>query len=796
MRTWNLTANDPGAYTIAADARCGPTDYANDHIWELSLAGGEPPALALKTTYGLRARNLRLFPRFVEGDTAVSDPENFVEQPSVQRFYPNYLALTCSPYTGIDVSLEYWVPESQVIAGRVRIKNSRLSARQLCFEWGAMLSAATEGERMAPQEMEAVTVLCGQTDGLAPVLFMTGGPQFGSGPFPALAIDIELPTGGERIYTWVMVSLENHEESFAAARSIAARPWEKEIARLDVLNAGLIDIETGDPDWDAAFALTQKNAFGLLVGPTDQLPQTSYVISRQPDHGHSSSGDGSDHAYLWSGQTPLETDFLVSMMLPAAPKIAAGLLANFLSIQKQSGFIDWKPGLAGQRGGVMATPILAHLAWKIYQATEDRQFLDLIYPNLLKAVQAWFDSAQDRDGDGIPEWNHLMQSGLDEHPIFSPWQEWSQGADISQSESPALCALLYNEIQTLVKMAHVLERTGSIPSLVSLGDNLVSAIEASWDESASMYRVWDRETHLSPSREVLAEHYGPGEIFLQRSFDQPVRLLISITGIDTTPRQINLFIHGAGTSGQNRVERITEEQFPWRLRQSSATSQRVYAQLEYIEIRDIGPNDLVRVEVIGLACQDYSLFLPLCAGIPTQERADQIIRQALLDPDRYWRNFGLPVCPLQATEAETHPCANTSILWSSLLGKGLVNYGYRREAAELVNRLMTAIISNLKKHQAFAHSYNVETGAGVGERNALQGLAPLSLFLETLGVRLISPSKVALEGHNPFPWPVTIKYRGLTILREDKKTRVTFPGGQTAVVKNPDPHIVELDKLR
>nr|MBC8496696.1 hypothetical protein [Chloroflexota bacterium] len=144
----------------------------------------------------------------------------------------------------------------------------------------------------------------------------------------------------------------------------------------------------------------------------------------------------------------------------------------------------------------------------------------------------------------------------------------------------------------------------------------------------------------------------------------------------------------------------------------------------------------------------------------------------------------------------SHPCANTSILWSSLLGKGLVNYGYRRETAELVNRLMTAIISNLKKHHAFAQSYNVETGAGVGERNALQGLAPLSLFLETLGVRLIFPSKVALEGHNPFPWPVTIKYRGLTILREDKKTRVTFPGGQTAVVENPDPHIVELDKLR
>ncbi len=793
MRTWNLTVNDPGAYTLAADARCGPTDYANDHIWELALSGGEPAALAIRTTFGLRARNLRLFPRFVEGDNAVSDPEKFAEIPSIKRFNPNYLALQCLPFTGIDVSIEYWVPDSHSIAGRVRIKNSRLSARQLGFEWGAMLSAATEGERMSPQEIEAATVLCGQTDGLAPVLFMTGGPKSSSGPFPALAIEMDLPVGGERQFVWVLASCETHAESFAHARSIAALPWDKEIARLDVLYDSLIDIETGDPDWDAAFALAQKNALGLLMGSTDHLPQLSFVSSRLPDHGYSPKRDGSDHSHLWSGQTPLETDFLVGMLIPASPKIAAGLLANFLSIQKQSGFIDWKPGLAGQRGGVMATPILANLAWKIYQATEDQQFLGFVYPNLLKAIQAWFDSEQDRDGDGIPEWAHLMQSGLEEHPTFSLWQEWSQGAEITLSESPALCALLYNEIQILIKIATLLERTGAIPALHSLADNLVSAVEASWDENACMYRVWDRETHLSPSRETLAEQVGSGEIYFQQSFDQPVRLLISITGIDTTPRQLNLFIHGAGPSGQNRVERFSEDQFSWRIRNSTVTSQRVYGYLEYIEIRNIGPNDLVRVEVVDFSFQDYSLFLPLFANIPSQERADQIIRKALLSPERFWRTFGIPFCPSNSAENESHASAHTSILWSSLIGTGLLNYGYRKEAAELVNRLMEAVIENLKKHKAFAQSYHTENGAGVGERNALQGLAPLSLFLETLGVRLISPRKVALEGSNPFPWPVTIKYRGLTILRQEGKTRVTFPGGQTAVVKRPEPHIVELD---
>ena len=72
-------------------------------------------------------------------------------------------------------------------------------------------------------------------------------------------------------------------------------------------------------------------------------------------------------------------------------------------------------------------------------------------------------------------------------------------------------------------------------------------------------------------------------------------------------------------------------------------------------------------------------------------------------------------------------------------------------------------------------------------------MAPLGLFLETLGVRLISPTRVALSGSNPFPWPVTVKYRGLSVFRQSDKTMVIFPGGQTVNVNKPDPQVVSLE---
>ena len=793
-KTWNLDPDGPGAYTIAADARCGPTDYTNDHIWELALAGGEPPSLSLNTTFGLRARNFSLFPRFVEGDTTISDPEAFNAPVVVQKFYPNYLQVAFSPSTGIDVQLEYWVPESHAVAGRVKIKNNRLAERHLRFEWTALLSPIGEGQRMAPREIEAVSVLAGQTSGLSPVVFMRGGAYLSPGPFPALAIDLELLAGSERSLVWTAAALEDPQASFEKARQIAARPWDGEISRLDIQNEGLIQVETGIPSWDAAFALAQKNAFGLLVGPTEQLPSRSFVLSRNPDQGFSARGDGSDYTHMWCGQPALETNLLIDFLLPSNPELAQGFLENFLATQQSSGFVDWKPGLGGQRSGLMATPILAHIAWKIYQVKEDKGLLKQIYPKLLSALQHWFTEEQDRDGDGLPEWTRLTQAGLDSHRTFSQWETWSQGAEISQSESPALCALLFNEIETLLKMARILERTEPIPALQALADNLRSALDAAWSEQTSLYHYWDRSSHFSPEGKVLGYRRGPGEIYLQHTFEQPARLVLSIQGAEESPRQATVFLHGTNKDGKDRIERIDETQFQWRMQKSYVTSQWAYASLEYVDVQHIQPDDYVQVEVIDLACQDYSLFLPLWAQIPSQERADALIRNALLNPERFWQRYGIPLCPTKEEDQKENPCPRTSILWSCLIGEGMVNYGYRQEAGALVARMMDAIIPQLRKHKAFSRSYHAKTGTGSGERNALQGLAPLPLFLTALGVEIISPTKIALEGENPFEQTVTIRYRGTEIIREKSKTQVIFPDGQKMIVKGPKPYLVELDR--
>ena len=791
MREWNLKSGDPLELTLAADARLGPTDYCDDQIWELRVGGGDPSALALQTTYGLRARSMRQFPRFSEGDQSVIDPNEFVSPPVLRRFYANYLLLQCSPLLDLDVELEYWVPASHAVSGRITLRNQSKSSRLVQLGWIAQLNP-TEGQRMAPREFQSAPLLAGETAGLVPVVFLTGGPQAVSSPYPALNLELEVPAGGTRRFTWSHAALHDVESSFTLARQTAARAWDAEIARLEMVNSAQVEVYTGESDWDAAMALSQKLANAAFVGTTDHLPFPSIVHSRLPDQGYSLRGDGSDYNPMWNGQSPLEVYYLANLLLPGAADRLKGLISNFVAAREEDGSLDWKPGLAGQRSRLLAMPILSTLAWRIFQTDTDLEFLEAVFQPLLDFVHAWFSPRHDRDGDGFPEWDHPMQTGFEDHPVFSRWQEWAQGVDISTAESPALGAMLLRECESLMLMAKILEREESIPSLLSLADHLRVALGSTWDETSKTYVYQDRDSHFSSRGERLGDRTGSGDIVLKSTFEHPVRLFVRITTAAETTIRPELVLYGESASGQNRVERVTQEQFRWFGGHGTLTGERVFARLERVSVQGLGEDDRVELFSVDFTYSDQTLLLPLWAGAPDPKIARTLVKKTITAARRYWRPYGMPACPVRAKDAASPVCYTAHLPWNLMVAEGLLAYGYRDQAATLVSRLMAGIIHNLKRSNAFYRFYHVDSGEGMGDHNALVGLAPIGLFLETLGVRIYTANRVLLTGFNPFPWPVTVKYRGLTILRRKDSTIITFPDGQTTTIVDPSPQIVSL----
>jgi hypothetical protein len=789
MRDWSLGPNDPLCLTLAAEARLCIPDYTDDHIWELELGSGEPAALSLRTTYGLRARSMRLFPRFSEGNQTRIDPRGFVSSPRVERFYPNFLRLSFSPLEEIAVTAEYWVPESQVITGRMTCRNCSKVTRHLRLELCGTL-VPLGGQALSPFQIQMVNVLVGRSESLTPVVFLTGGPQLGPGPYPSLALDLELAQGVERQFTWAQAACADLESSFDLARRTVARPWDAECARIEVLNAShTVDIYTGDIEWDAALAFSQKVAFSLFFPGNTHLPQASFVSTRQTDQGHSRQGDGRDHPPSWSGQSPLESYYLASL-LPGASALRWGLLRNFLAVETEHGFIDGRPGLAGQRSKYLATPLLASLAWELLQFNPDEEFLEEIYAGLRSYFWSWFSAAHDPDRDGLPQWEHPSQTGFEDNPLFDLWNSWSQGADITCVRSPALFAMLFHEAQALIEMAERLHHQEDETLLREQAESLRAGAEACWQAQSALYRYRDRETHLSGHGKILVRQKGPGAQRLGLTFKHPVRLLFEVLTKDPAAPHPEVSISEYVSKAS--VETIPSRSFRWRTSGLVATSQRVYARIGKIKVRGLGTRDKLIVRTVDYTSEDHTLLLPLWAGIPEAQRAQALVSRWLLEGGGFHRPFGIPACPsIPRPEAEAI-CLRVHLPWNQLIGEGLLAYGYRDEAADLVARLMATVIQNLKNNRAFYQYYHAERGSGLGERNALGGLAPVGLFLRVLGVEIQAPRSLRLSGLNPYPWPVTVKYRGLTVTCLSDRIEVALPDGGTTVVTDSFPRTISL----
>ncbi len=806
MRDWSLKGGDPLSLSFAADLRLSHPDYPNDHIWELDLGGSEPRALAVRTSYGLRARGMRLFYRFGEGANVLANPAEFLAAPYLRRFYPNFLQLFFVPFEGLEITADYWIPESHVLGGRLAIVNRKPEPRKVDVELCGVLTPL-DGKSLAQTQLQMINVLSGRTSGLAPVAFMTGGVQHGPAPYPSLALNIALEPAMTRSLVWAIGAEASPEASLDLARRTTARAWDAERTRIELLDSGdFPEIHTGDEDWDAALAFSQKAALNLFFPGGDQLPQPSFMRSRQPDGGFSHTGDGLDYPPAWSGQSAFDAYYL-SSLLPTAPNLRRGLIENFLSVQSEDGSIDGRPGLAGQRAKFTATPLLATLAWNYYQGTQDDAFIASAFPRLLAFFGSWLSPARDPDGDGVPEWEHVLQTGLDENPLFDVWHSWSQGLPISTLFNPELEALLYREATSLILMAEKLGRDSELGTLHKRAATLRDAVKASWNEESSLYAYRDRLTGVAqPGRTLIGQRRGPGELHpAQARFDRARRILVQVQRKGASANRPVVSLegrpYGASPADATQGERIEERQFQLHAIGLAAVSQNVYGSIERITVEGIEPGDRLFVRTVDSSPEDISLFTPLWAHLPEPEQAKVMLKRLLEAGTGFDRAFGAPALPAspapprararESAEAES-AAMSVHLPWDQLIGEGALAYGLRSEAAQLVQRMMSGVIQCLKQNHVFYERYHAMTGAGLGERGALTGFAPVGLFLQTLGVEIYSPSRVRLEGLNPFPWPVTISFKGLRLVRGSDSTEVVFPNGQTATVTDPAPCVVSI----
>jgi hypothetical protein len=251
-------------------------------------------------------------------------------------------------------------------------------------------------------------------------------------------------------------------------------------------------------------------------------------------------------------------------------------------------------------------------------------------------------------------------------------------------------------------------------------------------------------------------------------------------------------IHEYFAKAQGEVETILGHQFQWHTGGLVATSRKTFSRVGRVTVRGLDEKDRINVKVADTSSEDITLALPVWAGIPEEQKVRALLERNLTAPERFDRPFGMPSLLLPENPKAESVSLSVHLPWNQLIGEGLLAYGFRVEAARLTARMMNAVIRDLKQNHCFHQYYHAERGTGIGERNSLHGFAPVGLFMQVLGVTILSDTRVKLEGKNPFPWPVTIKYRGLTIVRGLDQTVLTFVNGEGAIVKDEAPCLVEM----
>lgn len=749
-------------------------DLKNDQVWEFSCSGGEPPAMAIQTTYGLKCQGIKIFPRFTLKGTTLTDPRTFAKPPRIEKRLSNYLLAACTPFPSIDVKIEYWVPTSTTLSGRTHLINNGFEAVALSLDWAVVLKPKNVGEAMSSRQIGINTVLSGKTSPLFPVFFLTGGPVPSTRAYPALSLEMTLPAGAERRVSWTLATLNSQEASFTLARQGTAQSWEAELLKHEMEEKRKTFIFTSeDTSLDAMLHESQVKASQcLLQGPPPER-RTLLLSRRKPDEPL-----GSFNISVQTRQSNLPANayelWMASrILLPGQADTFKELIRVYLDHQQETGAIPWKINPNGTPSSALMPPMLAGIALDAAELGNDGGWISQMYPPLLDAFKYWFHSEVPENGAHWPVWDHLLQTGMDSAPLYSTWNEEDQGLDLKAIDNPALGAMLYHECQALMQIGRNLGIEDDQVWLAEKAEQIKTHVQNCWDEERATYRYQDIATGERSKGELLFEAEADGDHRLDLKCAASRRLLVRCVKKEGFPASTEVIVHG------KRENRTVVEEFHFtsgHFRDGIArlTSDSLFTSIQKVTVTGLRGGEQIKIAAAGFDDEDLSLLLPLWAGIPSQEQAERLVKDTL--QKRYLTSIGLVNLPTDRYPADKQFAQS---FWNSILVEGLLAYGFRELAAQVFYSFIKAVELQRQRNFLFTDAIRASDGQGIGERDTINSLPALMPLLRCLGVEQIKTKEILLDGLNIYLPSFTVQYgRTEMLLTHDVTTISTINGSK------------------
>ncbi|MHC1739557.1 MAG: hypothetical protein AB9897_00425 [Anaerolineaceae bacterium] len=759
--------------TLAADIRFASIDLKNDQVWELTGSGGEPPSLAVQTTYGLRCRGIKIFPRFTLDGTTLTDPRAFSEPVYLKKRFADYLVINCSPFSSIDVELEYWVPSSNAICGRCTIQNNSFGSVTLNCDWAVLLQPLQTGEAMTNAEMGVNTILRGRAEDLYPVFFLTGGPKVSSKAYPSLTLEMTLAPGAQRRVSWALAAMESYESSFIMARQNTAQPWDSEILKREMEDKRkTFHFKSGDSQLDDLLNESQIKARQCLLQTAEPEERMTLLPKRQPDlplggfvvFPKTKMGNLPASVYdLWQASRAL---------LPSAPEIIKALISGYVETQQADGAIPWAINPNGTATRALLPPFLGGIVCDLLPYLEGKTWLVQILPALIEAFKRWF-------AFGWPVWDHLLQTGLDMAPLYSRWNSKDQGVDMQYIDSPALGAMLYHECQSLLLISRWIGKEELSEWLRNKSEEIKTHVLAGWNDEKSSFEYRDIQSGETLSLSELYRTGANGSQKINMTLQGERRLLVRCLKPEGFPEITNLTIQGRNLKGGIEESfKFTPGQFQDGV--ARITSQQLFSGIEKIQLAGLQKTDSLVISLAGFDDEDISLALPLWAGILSQEQAVKFVENTLLP--RYLTKYGLSCLPQDSYPNHPH---TVMPFWNLILVEGLLKYGLCQQAATVLKSLYLGVGEQFKANKVMNDAIRVSDAQGVGNRDTLSSLPGLFPLLKVLGVEQVLSSEILFNGLNYYFPPFTVQYGKINVQLNQDCTTITTVNGSKVEIREP-----------
>jgi len=544
----------------------------------------------------------------------------------------------------------------------------------------------------------------------------------------------------------------------------------------------LFQVSTSKAEWDRVFTHSQRQALQLITLGPSRHPGKTFVLSRRPDHGYSLDGNGNDYKPAWIGQTALDAWAFCRLMLPGYAGIAREVLDAFFGAQRPNGFISNQLDLTNHLSPDHAFPILAETVYQVYSHTEDMEWLRQIYPALNRYIRYWFSGGTEEEPEDLPTWASASQAGLDDLPGYQASERGSISGLMPHLASPGLYALLMNECCQLISIAGLLEESADIAWLTARKAQLSAALEECWNPTSKSYRSLDAHSGVMLRPQKLLTARKNGKTAIAKALKLPGRISLEVTPALVSQSKLAVTLHGK-VNAVPVLLKVAAGDFKRSPESSTAFCPTLFDSIDTVTVHGLEEGSKLLVAQPDSTLEEITQLLPLWAGAPSKEVADQLVQKTILM--RYRTDQGLSAFPRTKSEGNFPEGTQVPLLWNLFIIDGLERYGYRKEASDILRSLILQSSRTLSQMGALYPAAVPGEPGMAGEPDSLRSLIPIPALLKLLGVSHWSESDMVISAMNTFFAPITVEYNRIQCTFLSTETVIQTLNGETQSVTTP-----------